>query len=167
MFLNVYHTAIQELARNCLWGERKAHMLQALNRSSFSCYVIDFKPHKQLSRSGSSAAHLHFKPAHTASPAADRRSASLPPAGFIWGERVSRSGEGRVDGEPAPDQEQGNYTVLVLSYAVWMARWEKPLKHGEGCHMPAKCASMATHADPLSDPRTLRLYHRDISAPCT
>lgn len=122
--------------------ERKAHIWQVLNRSSFSCYVIDFKTHKQPSHSSSSAAHLHFKPARTASPATDSHSASLPPAGFIWGERVSRNGVGRVDGEPAPDQEQGNYTVLVLSYAAWMARWEKPLKHGEGCHMPAKCASM-------------------------
>lgn len=45
--------------------------------------VIDFKRYKWAPCSVRSAAHLHFKPGYTASPTADRRSASPPPTGFI------------------------------------------------------------------------------------
>lgn len=119
---------------------------------------IEFKRYKGAVCSSRSSAHLHFKPKNPASSTAHCRSASLPPAEFIWGERASHSrGGGR-------DQEEGRaYCTCVKSCLVdGMVR--KHLKHGRKCHILAKRVFIQTHAAPLTLAHTLGLPQKYFSS---
>lgn len=62
--------------------------------------------------------------------------ASIPPAGFIRGERVSRSGERKQEGDRqrAADQEQENYSALGFGGADGEegSETQRSASHGSG-----------------------------------